>query len=70
MFCRSFSGIVLFPTEPLAEVLLVLFLWSCGFHFSSTTGRGDLGWLEAILFSLSADGFCLHLFSLGFSVPE
>lgn len=37
-------------------LLLVLFLWVWGFHFSSTTAGGDRDWLEAMLFSLSAVG--------------
>ena len=37
-------------------LLLVLFLWAWGFHFSSTTAGGDRDWLEAMLFSLSAVG--------------
>lgn len=37
-------------------LLLALFLWACGFHFSSTTAGGDRDWLEAMLFSLSAAG--------------
>lgn len=37
-------------------LLLALFLWAWGFHFSSTTAGGDRDWLEAMLFSLSAVG--------------
>ena len=37
-------------------LLLALFLWAWGFHFSSTTAGGDRDWLEAMLFSLSAAG--------------
>lgn len=44
------------PTPHEHLLLLALFLWACGFHFSSTTAGGDRGWLEAMLFSLSAAG--------------
>lgn len=46
------------PTgSPIVHILLLeLFLCGCGFHFSSTTAGGDLGWFEAMLFSLSAEG--------------
>ena len=37
-------------------LLLALFLWAWGFHFSSTMAGGDRDWLEAMLFSLSAAG--------------
>lgn len=37
-------------------LLLALFLWAWGFHFSSTTAGGDRDWLEVMLVSLSAGG--------------
>lgn len=45
------------PGPPRKDLLLLaLFLWAWGFHFSSTTAGGDRDWLEAMLFSLSAAG--------------